>query len=97
MIIHSKSEYLYAESVPMGCKVLAGQYIQPFKMSRIMCSAYEVSNTWKILKCVGGGVQWVNHLGFLRFDSISLLLMVISSSVNFLIYCTGIEQFKVSK
>ena len=65
-------------------------------MPRILCAAYEVSNTWKILRCIEGGVPWVPQLNFFRFDSISLLLMVISSSMNFLIYCTGSEQFKVS-
>ena len=64
-------------------------------MPRILCAAYEVSNTWRILRCVEGGEKYLPHFLFYTFDQVSFLLMVISSSMNFLIYCTGSEQFKV--
>ena len=28
-------------------------------MPRILCAAYEVSNTWKIVRCVNGKVQYM--------------------------------------
>ena len=64
-------------------------------MPRILCAAYEVSNTWKIVRCVNGKVQYMPEMTFYRWDQVSFLLMVISSSMNFLIYCTGSDQFKV--
>ena len=66
-------------------------------MPRMILGSYEVSNTWLILRCVENKVKYLSTLEFYKWDSISRLLMVINSSINFLIYCMGSEQFKVSK
>ena len=65
-------------------------------MPRMILGSYEVSNTWLILRCVENKVKYLSTLEFYKWDSISRLLMVINSSINFLIYCMGSEQFKVS-
>ena len=66
-----------------------------FNLPRILVGGYEVSKTWLILHCVSLDAEYMPDLTFYRWDTISRLLMVINSSVNFLIYCTGSEQFKV--
>ena len=45
-------------------------------MPRILCAAYEVSNTWRILRCVEGGEKYLPHFLFYTFDQVSFLLMV---------------------
>ena len=64
-------------------------------LPRIALGGYEVSNTWLILRCVAKGSKYLSTLTFYRWDTISRLLMVINSSINFLIYCAGSQQFKV--
>ena len=64
-------------------------------MPRMILGSYEVSQTWQILICVEHKLKYVNSLTFYRWDSISRLLMVINSSINFFIYVIGNEQFKV--
>ena len=66
-----------------------------FNLPRILVGGYEVSKTWQILHCVSSDAEYMPDLTFYRWDTISRLLMVINSSINFLIYCTGSEQFKV--
>lgn len=66
-----------------------------FNLPRILVGGYEVSKTWLILHCVSSDIEYMPDLTFYRWDTISRLLVVINSSVNFLIYCTGSEQFKV--
>ena len=65
-------------------------------LPRIALGGYEVSNTWLILRCVAKGSKYLSTLTFYRWDTISRLLMVINSSINFLIYCAGSQQFKVN-
>ena len=65
-------------------------------LPRIALGGYEVSNTWLILRCVAKGSKYLSTLTFYRWDTISRLLMVINSSINFLIYCAGSQQFKVT-
>ena len=65
-------------------------------MPRIALGAFEVSNTWLILHCVENGFEYLSTLTFYRWDTVSRLLMVANSSINFLIYCTGSQQFKVN-
>ena len=65
-------------------------------MPRFVLGSFEVSNTWLILRCVENKVKYLSTLTFYRWDCISRLLMVVNSSINFLIYCTGSDQFKVS-
>ena len=64
-------------------------------LPRIALGGYEVSNTWLILRCVAKDSKYLSTLTFYRWDTISRLLMVINSSINFLIYCAGSQQFKV--
>ena len=64
-------------------------------LPRILVGAYEVSNTWTILKCAENNFDYHESLLFYKWDTISRLLMVLNSSINFLIYCAGSEQFKV--
>ena len=66
-----------------------------FNLPRIVVGGYEVSKTWLILHCVASGAEYMPNLTFYRWDTVSRLLMVVNSSINFLIYCTGSEQFKV--
>ncbi len=61
---------------------------------RILLGTYEVTNTWKILRCVENESKYISPLSFYVWDTVSRLLMVVNSSINFLIYCTGSEQFK---
>ena len=65
-------------------------------MPRFVLGSFEVSNTWLILRCLENKVKYLSPLTFYRWDCISRLLMVVNSSINFLIYCTGSDQFKVS-
>jgi len=65
-----------------------------FNLPRIVVVGYEVSQTWLILHCVQNGSEYMPVLPFYYWDSISRLFMVINSSVNFLVYCTGSDQFK---
>ena len=67
-----------------------------FNLPRIVVAGYEVSQTWLILHCVQNGSEYMPVLPFYYWDSISRLFMVINSSLNFLVYCTGSDQFKVS-
>ena len=67
-----------------------------FNLPRIVVAGYEVSQTWLILHCVQNGSEYMPVLPFYYWDSISRLFMVINSSLNFLVYCTGTDQFKVS-
>ena len=66
-----------------------------FNLPRIVVAGYEVSQTWLILHCVQNGSEYMPVLPFYYWDSISRLFMVINSSLNFLVYCTGSDQFKV--
>ena len=64
-------------------------------LPRIAIGGYEVSQTWLILHCVKAGAEYMPNLTFYYWDEISRLLMVVNSAINFLIYCTGNDQFKV--
>ena len=64
-------------------------------MPRMLVGGYEVSDTWLILHCVDSDFEYMPSLTFYRWDTVSRLLMVVNSAINFLIYCTGNKQFKV--
>ncbi len=61
----------------------------------MLVGGYEVSQTWLILHCVDTKFDYLPNLTFYRWDAISRVLMVVNSSINFLIYCMGSQQFKV--
>ena len=77
----------------VGCGYLT---IIPCNLQRIMVAGYEVSQTWLILHCVHNDSEYMPVLPFYYWDSISRLFMVVNSSINFLVYCTGSDQFKVN-
>ncbi len=66
-----------------------------FNLPRMLVGGYEVLQTWLILHCVEIGYDYLPNLTFYEWDSVSRLLMVINSSVNFLVYCIGNQHFKV--
>jgi hypothetical protein len=65
-------------------------------LPRILVGGFEVSETWLILSCVEAEYEYLPNLTFYRWDAVSRLLMVVNSAINFLIYCTGNDQFKVN-
>ena len=67
-----------------------------FNLPRVAVGGYEVSKTWLILHCVENKAEYMPHMTFYYWDTVSRLLMVINSSINFLIYCAGSDQFKVN-
>ncbi len=66
-------------------------------MPRMLVGGYEVSETWLILQCVEADYEYMPNLTFYEWDTVSRLLMVVNSAINFLIYCTGNQLFKVSE
>ena len=64
-------------------------------LPRILVGGFEVTKTWIILKCAENNFDYHENLYFFQWDTISRVLCVLNSSVNFLIYCAGSEQFKV--
>ena len=65
-------------------------------LPRILVGGFEVTKTWIILKCAENNFDYHENLYFFQWDTISRVLCVLNSSVNFLIYCAGSEQFKVN-
>jgi len=56
---------------------------------------YITFNFRLILKCIEAGTDYMSVLTFYTADTIARLLMVINSSINFLVYCAGSSQFQV--
>ena len=65
-------------------------------MPRIMLGFQEVVNTRTIIDCIEKDVQYIPSLTFFKVDSVARLLMIVNSSVNFLVYCAGSTAFQVS-
>jgi hypothetical protein len=65
-------------------------------MVRVILGSLEVADTWVIIKCVKAKVDFSRNLAFYKVDMVARLLMVLNSSVNFLIYCGASKKFQVS-
>ena len=64
-------------------------------MPRILLGFEEVVNTKTIIDCIEKDVQYIPSLTFFKVDSVARLLMIVNSSVNFLVYCAGSTAFQV--
>ena len=62
---------------------------------RVFMGAYEVSQMHLVLHCTRYNSEWHPRMWYYRLDNISRFLMVLNSSINFLIYCIKNSQFKV--
>ena len=62
---------------------------------RVYMGAYEVSQMHLVLHCTRYNSEWHPQMWYYRLDNISRFLMVLNSSINFLIYCIKNCQFKV--
>jgi hypothetical protein len=65
-------------------------------MLRVILGSLEVADTWVIIKCVKAKVDVSRNLAFYKVDMVARLLMVLNSSVNFIIYCGASKKFQVS-
>ena len=67
-------------------------------MLRLILCFYEVSQMFTLMKCLGenGLGDYQRHLHFNTADHVARLLMVVNSSVNFLIYSFFSKSFQVN-
>lgn len=63
-------------------------------MPRILAGAQEVTNTHLIIHCIENKTQYIPSMDFYKLDFVARLLMVINSSINFLVYCAVSTPFK---
>ncbi len=63
--------------------------------TRVVLGFFEVADIWLIIKCVEAEARYFKSLAFYKADTVARLLMVLNSSVNFLIYCWASSKFKV--
>ena len=66
-------------------------------MPRILAGAQEVTNTSLIIHCIENKAQYIPSMDFYKLDFVARLLMVVNSSINFLIYCAVSAPFKVNE
>ena len=67
-------------------------------MLRLILCFFEVAQMFTVMKCLGeGGLgQYQQSLHFHTSDNVARLLMVVNSSVNFLIYSCFSKSFQVN-
>ena len=67
-------------------------------MLRLILCFFEVAQMFTLMKCLGeGGLgQYQQSLHFHTSDNVARLLMVVNSSVNFLIYSCFSKSFQVN-
>ena len=67
-------------------------------MLRLILCFFEVAQMFTVMKCLGeGGLgQYQQSLNFHTSDNVARLLMVVNSSVNFLIYSCFSKSFQVN-
>ena len=64
-------------------------------LPRVFMGAYEVGKMYLVLHCAEYKEEYHPKMWYYKVDNICRFLMVVNSSINFLIYCIGNEQFKV--
>ena len=62
---------------------------------RVFMGAYEVSKMYLVIHCAEYRTEYHPEMWYYRSDNVCRLFMVLNSSINFLIYCIGNDQFKV--
>jgi len=56
----------------------------------------QVMSTSTIIECISIGAHFIPTLNFFLWDCVARFLMIVNSSVNFLVYCGGSSSFQVS-
>ena len=64
-------------------------------LPRVFMGGYEVGKMHLVLHCAEYKEDYHPQMWYYKVDNICRFLMVLNSSINFLIYCIGNEQFKV--
>lgn len=64
-------------------------------MLRLVLGLMEINHTYTIMKCLNGSVKYMRSLDSYVADEVARFLMVLNSSVNFLIYCCFSKAFQV--
>ena len=66
-------------------------------MLRLILGFFDVAHMFTIMKCFKAKVKFMRNINQYVADEVARLLMVVNSSVNFLIYCCFSNNFQVCK